>query len=153
MNWEKPALADFWKAVGIYLDAAYAGKPPSAVQNRLDALRALPQDDLYLSPGFEAAPKELPVRLCLRLGNRWYPHMKLMIDQAPDLRRSLFRADTHDRHIQVDPTSRDYAAFCEMMQKNQALAARIEAEWEAQGLATFKSFLREDLARRGAAKP
>jgi len=89
-----------------------------------------------------------PVRLSLRLGNQWYPHMKLVVEQAPDGQTSLFRADTHDRHIQVDPSSKDYAAFCELSQKNQSLAGRIEAIWESNALPTFKSFLRNDLARR-----
>jgi len=37
-----------------------------------------------------------------------------------------------------------------MMEKNQSLASRIEAAWESGGLPTFKSFLRQDLARRQA---
>ena len=34
---------------------------------------------------------------------------------------------------------------------NQQFAEAIEAEWATRGLATFKQFLRDDLARRGAA--
>jgi len=148
MSWDKPTPADFWKAVEVYLDVAYGGKPPPAIQSRIFTLRAFPQDDLYRCPVFEPAPKENPVRLSLRLGNQWYPHMKLVVEQAPDGQTSLFRADTHDRHIQVDPSSRDYAAFCELSHKNQSLAGRIEAIWESNALPTFKSFLRNDLARR-----
>ena len=88
--------------------------------------------------------------MSLRLGNPWYPHMKLTIERAPDGKTSLFRADTHDRHIHVGPESPEYAAFCQMMEKNQSLASRIEAAWESGGLPTFKSFLRQDLARRQA---
>ena len=153
MSWDKPTPADFWKAVEIYLDAAYGGKIPPAVQTRTFTLRAFPQDDLYRCPVFEPAPKENPVRFALRLGNQWYPHMKLVVEQAPDGQASLFRADTHDRHIQVDSLSRDYAAFCELSQKNQSLAGRIEAAWEAAALSTFKSFLRNDLARRRSGAP
>ena len=148
MSWDKPTPADIWKAVEIYLDLAYGGKAPPAVQTRIHTLRVFPQDDLYRCPVFEAAPKDNPVRLALRLGNQWYPHMKLVVEQAPDGRSSLFRADTHDRHIQVDPSSKDYAAFCELSQKNQSLAGRVEAAWETGGLPTFKSYLRNDLARR-----
>jgi hypothetical protein len=148
MSWEKPNAADFWKAVETYLDVAYGGTPPPAVLTRIFGLRSLPQDALYRSPTFEPAPKDEPAKLSLRLGNQWYPHMKLVIERAPDGRTTLFRADTHDRHIKVDPSSRDYAAFCELSEKNQSLAGRIEAAWEAQALTTFKSYLREDLARR-----
>jgi len=148
MSWDKPAPVDLWKAVEVYLDLAYGGKTPPAVQSRVFTLRAFPQDDLYRCPVFEPAPKDNPSRLSLRLGNQWYPHMKLVVERAPDGQASLFRADTHDRHIQVDPSSREFAAFCELSQKNQSLAGRIEAAWESKGLSTFKSFLRDDLARR-----
>ena len=152
MSWEKPIAEDFWKAVDIYLAAAYGGKVPPAVQTRIYNLRAFPQDDIYRSPAFEPAPKDDPVKLSLRLGNQWYPHMKLVVEQAPDGQTSLFRADTHDRHIRVDPASREYAEFCELSQKNQSLAGHIEASWESGGLTTFKSYLRQDLARRRSAR-
>ena len=148
MNWPTPAPADFWKAVEIYLSTVYDGTPPLSVRNRLDTLRAVPEDGLFASSVFEPMPKEQPTRLGVRLGNRWYPHMKLVIEQSPGGAASLFRADTHDRHIHIDPSSREYPAFCDMMAKNQSLAGKIEAAWEAGGLPTFKSFLREDLARR-----
>lgn len=149
MIWEKPTPAAFWKAVEIYLAAAYDAVPP-AVRARLDSLRAMPEPELYQSKVFEPTPKDHPTRLSVRLGNLWYPHMKLAVERAPDGRRSLFRADTHDQHVQVAPGSRDYAAFCEMTRNNQSLASRIEADWESCGIPTFKSFLREDLARRRA---
>jgi hypothetical protein len=150
MSWQLPNPGDFWKAVEIYLAAAYEGPCPGAVRTRVDSLRTVPEADLFRSSSFEPTPKEQPTRLALRLGNPWYPHMKLVIEVAPDQQTSLFRADTHDRHIHVAPESREYTAFCEMMGKNQTLASRIEADWEAAGLATFKSFLRQDLARRQA---
>ena len=34
------------------------------------------------------------------------------------------------------------------MELNRQVAEEIEAAWERQGIPTFKSFLREDLARR-----
>ncbi|HXE53332.1 MAG TPA: hypothetical protein VN541_09970, partial [Tepidisphaeraceae bacterium] len=118
MNWEKPAISDFWKAVEIYLAQAYDGPPPATVRSRLDALGATPPEALFDAPTFEATPKEDPVRLSLRLGNRWYPHMKLVVERSPDGRGSLFRADSHDRHIQVDPSSREYAALRQLRENN-----------------------------------
>ena len=150
MNWEMPSAADFWEAVEIYLAVAYESAPPAPVKSRIDALRATPTGALFRSPGFERTPKDAPTRLAVRLGNPWYPHMKLVIEKAPASHAPLFRADTHDCHIQLDPASKEYHAFREMTAKNQALASKIEAAWEEAGLTTFKSFLREDLARRQA---
>ena len=94
-----------------------------------------------------------PVRYALRLGNRHYPHMKLVIDRAPDGRSYLLRADTHDAHCQPRPGSRESASFAELARQNRAVAEAIEARWEAVGLPTFKKFLRDDLERRKAAGP
>jgi hypothetical protein len=39
------------------------------------------------------------------------------------------------------------------MEENQRLSERIENDWATQGLPTFKSLLREDLARRQQQAP
>ncbi len=78
--------------------------------------------------------------------------MKLVIDRAPDGHGHLLRADTHDGHVRPAPGSRDYHAFARLMDLNREVADRIEAAWEADGLPTFKSYLRDDLARRRASK-
>src|SRR6185436_17954791 len=151
MSWPKPQPQAVWEAIEIYLGVAYAGgKPPSAVEQRLQTLRNLACDDFFTSPLFErdADAKSEPTRYALRLGNRHYPHMKLVIERSPDGRAHLFRADTHDRHIRPKPESREYAAFTELMRQNQSLAEQIEAAWAERGLNTFKSYLRRDLAAR-----
>jgi hypothetical protein len=148
MSWEKAAANQVWNAIEIYLGQAYDAPVPAAVDARLAALRAAGQAGFYFCSCVEARPAQDPTRFDLRLGNRWYPHMKLVIEKSPDGQGHLFRADTHDRHIQPAPGSRDYEAFKNLMEKNCALAGSIEAAWEAAGLPTFKSFLRQDLARR-----
>ncbi len=140
----------------------FSGLPehtPSAVRARLETLRSTPDEAFYDSPVLERGPtaprekdpKAPPTKYSLRLGNRSYPHMKVVIDRAPDGQTYLLRADTHDAHIQPKPGSRDYAAFQELSRINHALAEQIESAWEAAGLPTFKKFLREDLERRRAA--
>jgi hypothetical protein len=96
-------------------------------------------------------PSDSPRRYLLRLGNRHYPHMKMVIDRAPDGQGFLFRADTHDNHVRPKPGSRDEKPFLELMEKNRQVAEAIEAAWEQEGLPTFKKFLRDDLERRRAA--
>lgn len=159
MGWHKPEPPLVWRAIATYLSIAFDGPPnahdvpagtPSAVRSRLESLRVAPAAaDFFASPVFERdASTPHPAKYSLRLGNRTYPHMKLVVDRAPDGRGHLFRADTHDGHCRPAPGSRDYHVFCKLMDANRALADRIEAAWEAQGLPTFKSYLRDDLARR-----
>ena len=151
MGWSKPPVAQVWSAVEAYLNHAYGGAaPPSAVRDRLASLRATADTDFYDSPVFERDEARPPTRYSLRLGNKVYPHMKLVIERSPDGRGHLFRADTHDKHIRPNPTSREGRAFAELMAMNQKFAEAIEAEWATRGIATFKQFLRDDLARRSA---
>ena len=150
-SWSKPSVATVWSAVEVYLHLAYAGAaPPSAVRDRLASLRATGDADFYDSPVFERDDARPPTRYSLRLGNKAYPHMKLVIERAPDGRGHLFRADTHDKHVRPNPNSREGRAFGELMKVNQKFAGDIEAEWATRGVATFKQFLRADLARRAA---
>ena len=150
MTWPKPQPSAVWQAIEAYLSRAYpGGKPPSAVEQRLGTLRQLTPQEFYASPVFERDDaKPEPTRYSLRLGNRAYPHMKMVIERSPDGRTHLFRADTHDRHIRPRPDSREYAAFTELMKMNQTLAEQIECDWAERGLNTFKSYLRRDLASR-----
>jgi len=152
--WQKPAPDVVWKAIEIYLKWAYVpdeGAPPSAVCARLDTLRSTPAEAFYDCAVLENSPDkagEGPTHFSLRLGNRAYPHMKLVIDRSPDGRGFLLRADTHDAHCQPRPGSHEQSAFAELCRHNREVAEHIEAAWEAEDLPTFKKFLRDDLARR-----
>ena len=146
MRWPEPAIV--WKAIETFLEVAYGGPPPSAVRSRLETLRALDAGAFYDSPAFERRGEGAAARIFLRLGNRFYPHMKLAIERRPDRHGYLFRADTHDAHCCPLPTSREYQSFRQLMEMNQAVAQAIESTWEREDLPTFKSFLKEDLARR-----
>ena len=153
---EQLRIAEVWKAIDIYLAHAYPGPAPAAVRSRLDALRDLPAAEFFSHVHFERDSTDLstnlstdmPSKLSLRLGNKLYPHMKLTIERSPDRQSFLFRADTHDRHCCPAPGSRDHAAFMQLMTANQQIAQTIETAWAEQQVATFKTFLRDDLARR-----
>ena len=159
MAWHKPEPARVWQAVAIYLAQAYEGPPatngvpastPSAVRARLESLRMVAPTDFYASPVMERDNPAHPTRFALRLGNRHYPHMKLVIERSPDGQGHLLRADTHDAHCRPAAGSRDYHVFCKLMDQNREVADAVESAWEAQGFPTFKAYLRDDLARRKA---
>ena len=118
--------------------------------DRVLAVRNSP--DPFDSPAIERDHPDTPTRLSLRLGNRFYPHMKLSVGPLPD-GRCAFRVDTHDRHCCPSAQSAEHAAFLKLMENNQAISAQIEAAWSQAGLPTFKRFLREDLARRRGHPP
>lgn len=151
--WPRPTPQQVWVAVDVYLRAAYPGEPPSAIRARLETLHSMPPDEFYDSSVFERDAVAYPPRYRLRLGNTFYPHMKLVIDRAPDGRGHLFRADTHDDHCCPEPGSGDFAELIDLMEKNRTISHHVEAAWEKQGIPTFRTYLKADLARRTAGVP
>lgn len=144
-----PEPAQVWNAIEIYLRHAYERAQPSVtVRSLLETLRTW-KGDFFAAPVFARTP---PHRYCARLGNGFYPHMKLVFEPSPDGKQFLFKADTHDRHVCPPPESPEHGAFRELMDKNQRLADAIEADWASAGLPTFKAYLRDDLARRQRAR-
>jgi hypothetical protein len=149
VNCPMPETAVLWKAIDVYLGLAYDA-PPKTVRAKLDVLRALSEADVYNNPAFERDPKIIPpTKLALRLGNRQYPHMKMVIEIAPDGQSALFRADTHDAHVKAG--SAEAEAFRQLTAANATLAAAIESAWASQSVPTFKQYLQNDLAKRQAA--
>jgi hypothetical protein len=74
--------------------------------------------------------------------------MKLVLDPAPTGSDYLFKADTHDRHIEPPPGHPELGVFMELRAKNKAVSEEIEQAWADAGLSTFKTYLQADLARR-----
>jgi hypothetical protein len=146
-----PNPAEVQRAIDLYVKLAYPGEAPFVVRSQMQTLKNW-RGEFFKCIVFAPDPHTPPRRYALRLGNSLYPHMKLAIELAPNDSRFLYRADTHDRHICPARSSPDYAIFCQLMEKNQALAEAIEKAWEQAGLATFKAYLREDLKRRQADK-
>jgi hypothetical protein len=148
----KPTLpdpSDCFRAIDVYLKHAYAAEPTTTVKSQVATLKGWPGDP-YKSPLFARTGNGgVTQRYSMRLGNQHYPHMKLALELSPAGDRYLFRADTHDRHVCPPAGSPEHRAFAELMQKNQQIAETIEAAWAKEGLATFKTYLKEDLARRG----
>jgi hypothetical protein len=152
MEWQKPSPQEVWRAIEVYVQHAYNGAAPSTtVKSRLETLRSADDENFYSSPLLERdASQNPPQKFALRLGNHFYPHMKLVIEPTPDKSGHMFRADTHDKHIRPAPNSKEYAMFTQLMENNQRLAESIEAAWDVSGLPTFKRYLRDDLARRNS---
>ena len=141
------------KAVALFLEHAYDGPVPPQIASRVEVLESSISQPFYERSPFEREPRDAPERYALRLGNRHYPHMKLVIERLPTLPCWFFRADTHDQHVQVDPSDPDWEAFQALVERNRAVATAIEAAWDRADIDTFKRFLRRDLEARRSRSP
>jgi len=150
MDWQPPSPWIVWRAIEVYLRVAYQGSPPKTVVGRLEELRASGERSFYASDALERDPDQ-PARVALRLGNRFYPHAKLVIECAPDGCGALFHADSHDRHCCPDESSPDYPAFRRLMEQNQEVAQEVERAWAREGLPTFRQLLRDNVQQRARA--
>lgn len=145
----KPSPEQVNQAIETYIGLAYDEPLPVAVRSQLSTLRSW-KGEFFRAPVFVPDSHVPPTRYSIRFGNRFYPHMKLVFERSPDNHQFLFRVDTHDKHICPAPNDPDYANFLHLMEQNQKLAEAIETSWAKQGLPTFKTYLRDDLAKRQA---
>ena len=145
---DPPPFGILWTAVSIYLEHAYGAVIPVQVTAQLERLRAAQDSGVYATADFERDPAVPPTCYSLRLGNRHYPHMKLVVEHMPARGHWFFRVDTHDLHIHLPPTDPEYEGLRRLHAQNGALAAEIEAAWEVAGVPTFRGFLRRDLDAR-----
>lgn len=149
---ELPESEMVFRAIEIYLDHAYApGEVPKGVRGKVEQLRAMGDGGLFACSVVEHERGDLRRRCWIRLGNRFYPNMKLCVEERPDGKGYLFRADTHDRHVRPAEGSKDAAMFREVVEKNAAMSQEIEGAWARAGIPTFRTYLKEDLSRRAAA--
>ena len=146
------SLATVRKAISIYLDLAYgsAAKPRQAVdldlpeESDADAVLCLFQKEVA-----EEIPGHACVRYTIRLGNRNYPFMKLLLQEHLVAGEFFFAVDTHD-DMDIKPDFPDYEAWMAVQRFNTGLKKKIEAQFGAEGLHTAAT-IRSIVAKRGAA--
>ena len=153
------------QAMELYLKEAYPAPPdgpgvvPPAVALCATEIRGLSPGDPVPLGLLEQDVADASASHALRLGQPVYPHMKLVLDPLPpgshQLCRGqdfLLRVDAHDRHLHAPADSPDAAWLASVRQSNKQLVDRIEADWAAAGLPTFKEFLRRQLEMRKKAR-
>jgi hypothetical protein len=154
------------QALDAYLRAAYPSGVPADLEKRLAEVRNLPPQGDVPPDLLEQSVPGSTLSLALRLGQPLYPHMKLVIDPCPRAAARtaasstcrgydfLLRVDAHDQHLHAPAGSPDADWLASIRQRNQELVEKIEAAWSAEGLPTFKDYLRFQLAaRKQAAVP
>ena len=140
-------LDDLRRAVEIYLALAYSKvEPPDAVRRRLEWPESVDPVTLLSRPPFERAskPGAAPIH-ALRLGNEYYPHMKLQIQPWPTTAGYMLSVNTHDQVLGLDPSSADTEAFRALQAENARIKEAIELAWDAACLPTFLRYLRDYL--------
>ena len=102
---------------------------------------------LFHKECIEPVPGHPCVRYSLRLGNRNYPFMKLVLQEHLVAGEFFFAVDTHDQ-MDIRPDFPDYEAWMAVRRFNRDLKQQIEAEFDRRGLDTA-SCLRRAVAARG----
>lgn len=134
------------KAIAIYQRLAYA----STKTGKLPPLPAHAQGEALLA-GFhcervESVKGHVCCRYSLRLGNRNYPFMKLLIQEHLVPGEFYFAVDTHDQ-MTIKPNFPDYSQWVALQRFNRELKRTIEAEFAASGLETCEVVRRTLLSR------
>ena len=137
-------------AVSVYWEKAYAdqgaGVMPEFAHPEIDG----PQQvlELFRREAVELVPGYPSVRYTMRLGNRNYPFMKLLLQEHLIAGEFFFGVDTHDE-MEIKPDFPDYEAWMEVRRFNGALKRDIELAFAGAGLDTAAR-IREMAASREA---
>jgi hypothetical protein len=83
--------------------------------------------------------------IALRLGNAFYPNMKLRLTRPPGSNVFLLMVDSHDVMLAAQPGSPDYQALEELKSANAALVADITTAWDRCALPTERNYLRDKI--------
>ena len=135
-------------AVTLYQDLAYgSGRPRRGLEIPTDA-KAESLLAMFHKETVEPIPGHPCVRYSLRLGNRNYPFMKLLLQEHLVAGEFFFSVDTHDQ-MDIKPDYPDYEAFLAVRKFNRELKRGIEASLEAHGLDTAATICRLLQERKG----
>ncbi len=162
-----PALVQ--RAIAVYQDVAYGpggARPASRAQlqwlsqeqwrsqKSVQEPGQFPCGEAVLAHFQREQVGALPGRSCcrysLRLGNRNYPFMKLLLQEHLVAGEYYFAVDTHDQ-MELEPTYPDYEQWQAVRRFNAELKRQIEVALAAAGLETCATLRQQILERPGQA--
>lgn len=125
------------RAIEIYLDLAWPADGLGEPRMRAADFAGEPTLDA-LFKRFEQRPEEQRGDMrhfALRLGNRKYPFMKLIVQEYLVDGEMFLSVDTHD-DLTLDSRAPDFDRWVALKRWNRELKGRIEEAWESAGLPT-----------------
>ncbi len=116
-------MKSLMKALEIFLDEAYKGKElPDVVANLADSVSGVKSfSELFRIQGVESPAEGV---ISVRLGNRLYPHMKLVIRKEGD--QLHFTVDTHDGPDRIPPSLPGYERLIPVIQENKRIRETVQ---------------------------
>jgi hypothetical protein len=135
----------------VYLEQAYPSGPPPENRRQFSHLdEHLSLEEILHLKGVETLPPASSAQsrpaYALRVGNEWYPHMKVVLRPLDDDGAYIFTVDTHD-HVSVPDGSPEADALRALKARNTELARLVETKWTQVGVPTQAAALREYLDR------
>ncbi|BBB32413.1 two-component system response regulator [Thermotomaculum hydrothermale] len=110
-------------AIKIYIKYAYPeGNIPERIKKIVEEIERS-ENNLFTLPFFEKVDANV---FALRLGNIFYPHMKLVVKNEDG--ELLFNVDTHDSPERIPPTLPGYEKFKKVIEFNKNVKKRIMNE-------------------------
>lgn len=139
------------QVVAVYQAVAYGVERPG--RRGQDVLQNVPAgavgEALLAAFQRETGPAACQ-RFCLRLGNRNYPFMKLVLQEHLVPGEFYFAVDTHDQ-LEIKPEYPDYEQWSAMRRFNRDLKQQIEGALAAAGFDTAAAMRRKVLEQAGCA--
>jgi CheY-like chemotaxis protein len=133
---ERLSKATVDRAVAIYIDLAYGSGGPRRMPDMSLPGSASWQEVLGLFQKEVVEGEGRPcVRYTLRLGNRNYPFMKLVLQEHLVPGEFFFAVDAHDE-MDIKPDFPDYEGWVAVRRFNRKLKQDIEAQLAAEGMPT-----------------
>ena len=126
------------RAIEIYLDHAYQRDDRNQRWPKHELAADAPPEKVLELFQREEAPSESGapcVRFSMRLGNRNYPFMKLVLQEHILAGEYYFMVDTHD-HMDIKPSYPDYEAWQAVRRFNDELKRKIERDFTEHNIPT-----------------
>ena len=144
------------QALDIYLGHAYLGPPNEQATALLPPEGNFDPEQWLFQEMVERDPPDADFATlrsaAVRLGNTFYPNMKVRLSRPPHGEVFLFSVDAHDAVLQAPEGSSDHAMLEELKAHNAKLAAAITADWDAAGVPTERNYLRAKIFQAKQAK-